>query len=132
VKKGVLVLASTTLVALMPVGSGQAAPGARLAKTCPDTHNAAEIHASGPLSCRLIRIGVGIYQGAPVGCVESYRCGQSGVGPGGAVMFASCRRSGLRVGCVISWRRDHTRLRGKVRFTMLRDPYGCPDNPVCP
>jgi hypothetical protein len=126
-----LALAIATLVSAMSFGTGQAAPGARAAKACPDARNAIEIEASGQLSCRLIRLGVEIYQGAPVGCVESDRCGQSGVGPGGAVMFASCRRSGLRVGCVIAWRRGDRRLRGKVRFTMLRDPYGCPDNPVC-
>jgi hypothetical protein len=122
-----IVLASGVLL-----GVSGTAHAAHAAKSCPDLDNAVDIVATGALSCRLVGAGIEIYQGAPIGCVEGSRCGQSGVSPGGATMFASCRRQDLHVGCTIGVIRRHKQLRSKVRFTMLHDPYNCPGAPVCP
>jgi hypothetical protein len=122
------VLAALGAMLALVAGAAPTAQG----KSCPDLENAIHIEATGPLSCRLVGVGIEIYQGAPVGCVEGPRCGQSGISPAGALMYAACRRHDLRVGCTIGVRgRTHRWAHSKVRFTMVRDPYGCPDDPVC-
>jgi hypothetical protein len=109
-----------------------AAGTAHASYSCPDGPNATAIQASG-ISCSSAQTAIGIYEGAPTGCVEGNGCAQSG-SIRHKLALVSCSRTQLNVSCAVfvkTRKRHGGKLRNKrsfVSFTMLHDPYGCPES----
>lgn len=110
------------VAALASAGSPQPRAAAAL-RHCADLRNepqtATRIVAH-RLTCRIARLGVKTYLGAPQSCITGTACGQSGVGTN-THSFVSCHRRRHFVRCTVVY---PPRPRGSVRFVV--HPIGYP------
>lgn len=141
-----MLAAAVAVTALIVVATATGAQRRPRTVRCRNQANATKVRASG-VSCGAAADAIVTYEGAPVGCVTSSRCLQSGTyGLRGTTMIVACRRRHLDVTCSVYLRTprgdirnpkvDGIRLNGRwssgtVSLVMKHDPYGCPANPAC-